>query len=144
MKHNKILFASVCFFSGLLAGITVLGLMSFSPAPGTGVVPLNQTAARSYIAGFVAGAAPSNTIIKGFTIDKSQLEAMNLLNRENQALSGFRIYLGKNESGKLLGIVVGIDSQGKDAVNNSIFGTDAKSVSPCPPACDAAGGLANP
>jgi hypothetical protein len=143
MKNNKILLVT-SFITGLVFGISVLGLLSFSSAPASGLSPLNQETARAFIASYAADAAPSNAIVKGFTIDRVQLDAMNALIRENSSLAGFRIYLGKNASDRKLGIVVGVDAQGRDALNNTIFGTDASSVSPCPPVCDAANVLTRP
>ena len=84
----------------------------------------------------MTGAAPFNQVIKGFTVDKPQLDAMNSIAKENQDLTGFRIYFGKDNNGKKIGIVVGVDSSGKDALKNTIFSTDSPISSPCPPICD--------
>ena len=65
-----------------------------------------------------------------------QLVAMNSLAKENSALTGFRIYYGKDNNARKIGIVVGVDNMGKDAVKNTIFNTDAPVSSPCPPICD--------
>ena len=137
MATRKYLYPSLGFGAGMVFGILILGLMSFnSPPGGTGISPVSVEIARGYISKYVSGATRSNEIIKGFTIDKTQVDAMNALLRENPALTGFRIYLGKTADNIAKGIVVGVDAEGKDAVNNTIYGTDSKSVSPCPPACE--------
>ena len=33
-------------------------------------------------------------------------------------------------------VVAGVDMNGNDAVKNTIFGTDAPKLGPCPPICD--------
>ncbi|HNY01610.1 MAG TPA: hypothetical protein PKG48_03430 [Bacteroidales bacterium] len=131
------------FLAGMILGLGFLGLVSFTAAPGGGAT-VTAEQARSYIANYAAGATSAGEVIKGFTIDRSQFEAMSSLSKENGALAGFRIYLGRDESSRLRGIVVGMDGQGRDVVNGSIFNTDAKSVSPCPPACEITSPLTQP
>lgn len=129
------------FFAGLFSGIAIIALYSFvnapsSPQAGSKVTPITAAAAHQYVAKYLTDAAPLNQVIKGFTIDKTQLEAMNAILKENAELAGFRIYMGKDESSKKFGIVVGISSTGADAVKNTIFNTDSQLLSPCPPVCD--------
>ncbi len=144
MKKHRYTAPVAGFLAGMIAGLGFLGIVSFTAAPGGGNAPISPEQARSYIANYAAGATPSGEIIKGFTVDRSQFEAMSSLSRENGALSGFRIYLGKDESNQLRGIVVGMDSQGKDVVNGTIYNTDARSVSPCPPVCESTSPLTQP
>ncbi|MCX6304992.1 MAG: hypothetical protein NT040_08490 [Bacteroidetes bacterium] len=141
MKTNKYFFTSVGFASGLLLGISIIGLLSFSSTPQVSTEssppePITSAVANSYYKNYKADAVPLNQVIKGFTIDKTQLDAMNLIARENTALTAFRIYLGRDNNSRTVGIVVGVDNTGKDAVRNSIINTDARGLSPCPPICD--------
>lgn len=141
MKTNKYFFPLTAFFTGLVFGISILGFFSFtngpvSPAPNAGITPINATAAHVFFNNYIVTAAPFNQVIKGFTIDKVQLEAMNSIARENPELSGFRIYMGKDNNSMNIGIVVGVDNLGKDAVKNTIFQTQGQKMSPCPPVCD--------
>jgi hypothetical protein len=141
MKTNKYLFTAVTFFTGMVVGVSIIGLFAFTVAPaasspGGGLVAISAAQAHAYSLKFRSTAAPLNQVVKGFTIDKAQLEAMNSLVRENTALSGFRIYMGMDDNSKKLGIVVGIDNMGRDAVANTIYNTDAQNVGPCPPICD--------
>jgi hypothetical protein len=138
MKHYKFLYPISGFFAGIFVSLVFIGLVSFSPpgSSGTGIFPVSAETARSYISRYFSAAAPVNSVVRGFNIDRTQLDAMNAIIKENPALTGFRIYLGRNNNNVVQGIVVGVDGQGKDAVNNTIFGTDSKTVSPCPPACE--------
>ena len=141
MKRNKFFYSSFGFFTGMVAGISIFGLLAFAhapaePAPPIGIVTITPTLAHTYFKNYMADALPLNQVIKGFTVDKAQLNAMNNLSKENADLSGFRIYFGKDVNAKRVGIVVGVDALGKDAVKNSIYSTDAPISSPCPPICD--------
>jgi hypothetical protein len=129
------------FSAGLIAGISIVGLLSFTkgpaaPVPDGGMVPVTAETAKMYVKNYLADAAPVNVKIKGFTIDKSQLEAMNAIFKENPALAGFRVYMGKDQAARRTGIVVGSDATGKDAYKNTIFSTDSQNLSICPPICD--------
>jgi hypothetical protein len=141
MKAKKYFLTATGFFAGMIAGVSLIGLVAFSggpsaSAPGSGVASITLDVARSYFAKYMADAAPLNAPVKGFTIDKAQLDAMNLLIKENADLAGFRIYMGKDNTAKKIGIVVGVDAAGKDATKNTIYGTDSQQMSPCPLICD--------
>jgi hypothetical protein len=141
MKINKYFFSAAGFLAGIGSGIAIMGLLAFSnhpgaSAPGGGMTPVSAAEANSYFRNYMAAASPMNQVVKGFTIDRVQLDAMNAIARENNGLTGFRIYMGKDASGRSTAIVVGVESSGKDAVGNSIFNTDAPNTSPCPPVCD--------
>jgi hypothetical protein len=101
------------------------------------LVPISAADAHACLTRYTANAVSFNQVIKGFTLDKSQIEAMNSISKENPNLSGFRIYMGVDKSSRKIGIVVGVDNTGKDAVKNTIYTTDLKNLSPCPPICDA-------
>ena len=141
MKTNKKFFTAAVFFTGLVLGISIMGLLAFTsapstPAPGPAINPVSSTDANLYFKNYLAGAATFNQVIKGFTIDKTQLNAMNIIAAENSTLTGFRIYMGKDNKSLNIAIIVGINSNGKDAVTNTIYKTDAPG-NPCPPVCDA-------
>jgi hypothetical protein len=141
MKTNKYFFTALGFLTGLVLGISIIGSLAFtygpgSSASGSSIVPITATDAHLYFGKYLSGAVSLNQVIKGFTIDKSQLEAMNSIAKENADLTGFRIYMGKDNTSRKIGIVVGVDAAGNDAVKNTIFSTDAPKLSPCPPICD--------
>ncbi len=141
MKTNKYLFTVAGFLTGMVLGVSIIGLFAFAGAPaasspGGGLVAVTVAQAQAYSMKYRSTAAPLNQVVKGFTIDKAQLEAMNSIARENAALTGFRIYMGMDDNSRKLGIVVGIDNTGRDAVANTIYNTDAQNVGPCPPICD--------
>lgn len=135
MKKNRYFFPVLGFFGGMIAGIALIGLWSFTPAA-TGMVSISVTEAKTYLNNYLTDAAPVNGVIKGFTIDKEQFDAMSAIAKGNAGISGFRVYMGKDNSSRKIGIVVGIDELGKEAVTGTIYGTDSKSLSPCPPICD--------
>jgi hypothetical protein len=125
----------------MVFGISVIGLLSFTsapvaPSPVGGIGPITVEQANSYVKNYVSDATSINQVIKGFYVDKAQLEAMNNLASENPEFSGFRLYFGKDANGRKVGVVVGVDITGKDAFKNTIFGTDSPNSSPCPPVCD--------
>jgi hypothetical protein len=140
MKSTKIKLILPGFLAGLATGILFMVTSSFtstsSPGSGAGVVPVSVTQANGYFKNYMAGAASFNQVIKGFMVDRYQLEAMNTLVSENSGLAGFRIYFGKDAAGKKIGIVTGIDGNGRDAVSNTIYTTDSQGTNPCPPLCD--------
>lgn len=141
MKMRKIISGSLLFTSGLVAGFFMLSLFSFTggpsaSAPAGGLTPISVDSANALFKGYMAEAAPMNQVIKGFAMNRAQLEAVNAIAAQNSALTGFRFYLGKNKAGKALILVVGVDNTGKDAVRNSIFATDTQVAGPCPTVCD--------
>jgi hypothetical protein len=140
MKTNKYFLTVIGFFSGVVLTISFMGLFAFSSgpgssAPGGGNVPVSATVANGYFKNYMASALSVNQVIRGFTVDKNQLEAMNNLAKENTTLQGFRIYMGKDNNAQSISIVVGVDSRGMDAVNNTIYNTNSPG-NPCPPVCD--------
>ncbi len=142
MKTKKLFLTTAGYITGMISGVVIMALLSFSNTPATpvaagGNTPVSADVARSFYTKYMTDAAPFNQVIKGFTIDKAQLEAMNAIAKENAELAGFRIYMGKDYAGRKVALVVGVDNTGKDAVKNTIFSSDAQQVSPCPPVCDA-------
>ena len=141
MKTTNHFSIIIGFFSGIVLAVSIMGLYAFSGAPGSaaspaGITPVSAAVANAYYKNYMAGAVNFNQVIKGFTLDKNQLDAMNNIARENAALTKFRIYMGKDNNGKQIAIVVGVDGRGLDAVSNTIYNTDAPG-NPCPPVCDA-------
>ena len=140
MKKNNLFLTAIGFLSGIVLTISVMGLLAFSsepvpPVSGTGIIPITAADANMYFKNYMTGATSVNQVIKGFTLDKKQLEAMNNIAKENPALPGFRIYMGRDNNANLVSVVVGVDSKGLDAVKNSIYNTYAPG-NPCPPVCD--------
>lgn len=147
MKSRKYFFPLMGFVAGVLAGLSIFGLFAFASAPagpaGSGIVAISKTQAQAYVSNYLSKALPTNAVIKGFTIDKQQVEAMNNIARENPALTGFRIYMGKDNNSAMVGIVVGVDNTGQESLTNTIYSTDSKTLSPCPPICDTQSPIGN-
>ena len=141
MKKNKIILPAMTFILGLLFGVTLLVFMSFSESgvtrtPSQGLTVISAADANSMLKNYLKTATISTTPIKGFFLDTLQVNAMKLLAKENAALSGFRIYLGKDKSNTTVGIVVGVDNRGLDATSNTIYRTSSVKAGPCPFVCD--------
>jgi hypothetical protein len=141
MKKKIFTPVTFAFFSGTVVGITLFALIAFtmgSPVPSPPVKsPLTVTEARAYLVNYLKTATKSDQIIKGVAIDKVQLDKMNRLLRDNANLVGFRIFLGLDDHANQVGIIVGINSTGADAVTtDSIYCTSRTYVGPCPPTCD--------
>jgi hypothetical protein len=139
MKTHKYIYPVSGFLAGIVSGISIIVLFAFtnSPVPpGSGNSPISAAEANTCFKNYMATAASLNQVIKGFTVDKSQLDAMNSIISENAQLTGFRIYFGKDVGGQKSAIVVGVDSFGHDAVSNTIYHTSAPNNNPCPPVCD--------
>ena len=141
MKTNKYFYTALVILTGIISGISIVGLLAFKNAPatsasGSGIAPISATDANQYFKNYIAGATSYNHVIDGLVIDKTQLDAMNAIAQENTSLTGFRIYFGKDNNSNNVAIVVGVNSSGKDAVGNTIYNTASYSTNACPPVCD--------
>lgn len=143
MKKVRLISVSLGFLSGMIFGVTILALTGFNSSPATtppagSVNPISLQNANIAFKKYLLSAVPFTTkdTLFGFTVEKPQLEAMNNLVKENSSLITFRIYKGIDSNSKKIGIVVGVSSTGKDAVNNTIYATESKALDPCPPLCD--------
>ena len=148
MKKNKFYFTGVGFLAGLMVAGSVVGFFAFRNSPSgpdasPAVSATSAAVANGYLKNYLSGASPLNQVLKGFRIDVSQLNAMNMIIKENPALAGFRVYLGKDNNAQKVAIVVGVDSGGRDAVGNTIYTTDSPGTDPCPPVCDASSTITN-
>ena len=139
MKTNKYFFIVIGFLSVIIVGISMIGLLAFTSAAtpaSDGVSPITATDANRYFKNYMANSTATNQVIKGFTVDKSQLDAMNRIAQENPNLTGFRVYFGFDSNSRKIAIVVGVDNSGKDAVTTTIYNTASQNTNPCPPICD--------
>lgn len=140
MKKNTITLMSVTFLTGILFGMAVIGLYSFSgsvaiPNPSEGISRINTDEAKALFRNYFSTAAPSNEVVKGFGINREQLAALNALANENPELSSFRIYMGYDNSAGNVSIIVGVNGSGADQTN-SIYRSYAVGSGPCPTICD--------
>ena len=141
MKTSRYFPTALGFVTGTVFGLTVFFLLSFtrvapSTPPDSSSGAISAAVAHSYFSNYMSGAVATSGVIKGFAVDKSQVDAINSLSAETPGLTAFRIYFGKDNNGAKIGIVVGVDNLGNDLVKNSIYGTPAQKISPCPPICD--------
>ena len=131
---------ALTFISGIVLGVSAIGLFSFTNAgaalvPMPAVAKINVTEANAMFKRYFQNAAPTTAVFKGFALNKEELTALNNLLAENSDLAGFRIYMGKDVTSTAVGIVVGINSAGKD-VTTSIYQSAALGTGPCPTICD--------
>ena len=103
------------------------------------VSKIGVTEANSLFRGYYSGATTFNGVLKGFTLTKDHLDALNALAKENTSLTTFRVYMGLEPAGGNVGIVVGVNSAGQD-ITSSIYKAAGKN-SPCPPICDGASSI---
>jgi hypothetical protein len=141
MKMNKFAFTALGFVSGIISGITIFALVAFTSSPpsaptGGPITPISATTANQYFKNYNSTATSFNNVLKGFTLDKSNLDAMNNIFQQNSALAGFRIYFGKDNSSNNVAIVVGVTTSGTDAVTNLIYSFTSQNTNACPPVCD--------
>jgi hypothetical protein len=127
------------FLGGLFLGLTIMISLSFTgkvlnPVPPV-AAKISLQEAQSFTGRYYDQSTPMNKVIKGFAINKEQLDAMNRLSAENSSLAGFRIYMGLDNNNQPLNIVVGTTSQGSDNAV-SIYKTASMLSGPCPTICD--------
>jgi len=142
MKRNQITLSAVTFISGIIIGISAIGLFSFTnagtvPAGLPGVSKISIADANTMFRAYYDKTPAINAVVKGFSLTREHLAALNNLANENPNLSSFRIYMGyDNNTTSSIGIVLGVNSAGVD-VTTSIYRAVAGSSGPCPPVCDA-------
>jgi hypothetical protein len=101
------------------------------PCPST----LTEKQVSSYMKTYLSTAAPSQGILGGFTVDLQQYNAMACLLTHNSQLAGFRMYNGKDNTGAIISMLVGVDKLTND--DRTMFYTVNPGISgPCPPICD--------
>ena len=144
MEKKKIFWTASTFVGGIIAGICILGLISFTsrpPQPQVGADPvitkITTNEAQALYQAYIRTATTYSNKLKGFTIEKTQLSVMNTIMTATPAAAGFRIIYGINTSGTPVAIVCAVDASGADMTAN-IYSTTYTStkVGPCPPVCD--------
>jgi hypothetical protein len=141
MNWKKFMLPMVTFVSGVVIGIGTMALIShpctsdnISEAGITLIAPGDANTLVNNYAGS-EDKVPTEPV-KGFYLDTTQLNAMRIIGRQNSSLPGFRIYLGKNSSNLIQGIVVGVDNRGMDVYTGKIYTTTSPNCGPCPWVCD--------
>ncbi len=72
-------------------------------------------------------------VLKGFTINMAQYNAMGQILSADTTVNGFRIYMGADSLANRLMMVVGTGSPDK---TSTIYETEAAESGPCPYVCD--------
>jgi hypothetical protein len=141
MKMNKFAIAGVAFILGAISVISFIALVSFthmsSPTPASGLVTtVSATEANTLLKNYLKTAPAAVKQAKGIFLDLQELEALNSLASKDAKLAGFRLYLGKETNGKMVGLVVGVDANNLDLVSKNILKTQSPKTGLCPPVCD--------
>lgn len=144
MKKNQFTLAAITFVTGIILGASLIGIFSFSnaenpPAELPLVNKISSDEANSLFRVYYNNATPTNGIVKGFALTREHLSALNNLANENPGLQAFRVYSGYDQNMGNVGIVVGVNSNGQDALG-SIYKA-AGGASPCPTICDGASAI---
>jgi hypothetical protein len=146
MKKNKMAMISVTFILGAVFGISLIALFSFvrtpnPPSPNPPLTIISTVEANKLFHNYYDFAVPMKDKLKGFYIDRPQLDALNELAR-NSNLVGFRIYLGKTApNGDTLSIIVGATNRMLDDVTatniptTKVYKIESRNTGPCPPLC---------
>lgn len=144
MKNKNFKTASVSFLIGAIVGISALAFTGFTTGESTNQASnptISATQANDLFKKYYESAQPSTEIMKGMCIDMNQYNAMKSLVDGGTNPAGFRLYFGKDDQDVSYGIVVGVNSEGKDMTNNDIYQTSSGAMGPCPNVCDAASSI---
>jgi len=143
MKNKMSLLVTVFIVGALIGGailwISCFCFNKFCPRPNhetgqdtTGIYRITVEKANNYFRAYM----DTNTIhvdtLKAFTINSEQFVAMQLISSDT-SVHGFRIYMGKDEKGKPVRMVVGTGSPDKV---DKIYVTSDEASGPCPFSCD--------
>ena len=131
----------VAFIIGAISTVSFLSLVSFTgmsvpPSKSGAAAAISASDANLLLKEYLKTAGTPALPVKGVFLDRKELEALNQLAGENPGLAGFRIYFGKEKTGLLVGIVVGVDANYADVAGSNIYKTDSPKTGPCPTVCD--------
>ena len=98
---------------------------------------ITPTTAQSYTQAYVNSAAPLNAIPEAIIVEADQLDALNKIARQYTNIKTYRVYFGKDEAGKAVSVIVGVNADGTD-MSIPIYCTTRATDNLCPPMCDAA------
>jgi hypothetical protein len=128
------------FISGLIVGAAIVGIVWYSTAapvpyslPQGGTVTVER--ARALVQSYFTRIPDNDPKVKGFVIGIDQYNAMTALLTKNPTLGGFRVFMGTDESGKNVALVLGMDKTLRNDYT-LIYSTNWVKVGPCPPDCE--------
>ena len=147
MKNKKIIWTALPFLAGAILEFPSWDCSPLPVNPNHRVpkpllpeslllmpIPIFKTTSRNAI--------PYTSKMKGFTIDKAELNAMNIILGADPSAAGFRFYFGTDASGTGVAIICGTDAKGSD-ITGSIYSAVSNNIGPCPTVCDAGSPIAN-
>ena len=104
--------------------------------PPVGVTPIRAEEAKTLVGRYGGGATIPTKPFLGLYLDRRQAETIFYLLAKYPSLAGVRVYMGKEDTGKNVRIVVGVNDAYHDEVEQGILKTEAPVGGPCPPNCD--------
>ncbi len=141
MKNTRFTFSFLTFAIGLLSGIFLLGIYSFTveipsstPTPGVTTIPVGD--ANTMFKNYYSTATSMNKRFKGFSINREEFQAIKTLFSQNESLNACRIYMGKDRNNNSVRMVVGMNNNGGDVISSGIYKTPSSLSGPCPSVCD--------
>lgn len=123
----------------LLGAVYSLGFSAGNAAPPANTAISSETA-NVFFKNYYNSARSVNSVIKGFSIDMEQYNAMSQIIQQGRSVSGFKIYFGLDNSNSPLGLVVGVNGNGAE-ITTMIMSTSAGTLASCPIACDEASAI---
>ncbi|NNF02244.1 MAG: hypothetical protein HKN22_06130 [Bacteroidia bacterium] len=120
---------------GILFSAILFMVYSFSGTSSALEGEVSIQEARAYFANYMSSAEVPEKPIESIAVNRQQSEKISALLAADPNLAGVRIYHGVDGEGREVGMIVGVDSNGKDNCNN-IYITDYMHSGACPPVCD--------
>jgi len=141
MKNSRFTLPFLTFAIGILTGIFLLGIYSFTAetprptlVPGISTIPVRD--ANTWFKNYYTTASSMNERFKGFSINREEFQAIKTLFSQNESLNACRIYMGKDGNNNSIRMVVGINGKGGDVISSGIYKTPSSLSGPCPTVCD--------
>jgi len=145
MKNRRFTQTFLTFAAGVMSGILLIGIYSFTietpdstPQMGSTINPVPVGEAHDMFLRYYNSAQAINERLKGFSVNRDEFSAIQTLFSKDPSLVACRIYLGKDRTQNDVRIVVGVNSNGLDDVSSGVYQTDSGSSDPCPHVCDVA------
>ena len=147
MKSTRIKLPFLTFSAGVLFGIFLIGIYSFTTeVPGSALPPGNSQIsvgdANAMFLRYYNSAPDLNARFKGFAVNREEFNAIQTLFSKDETLDACRIYLGRDKNQNDVRIVVGVNGNGLDVVTGGVYRTQSMGSSPCPTVCDVASPIA--
>jgi hypothetical protein len=141
MKNKNFKTVGLSFLLGTFAATAFFAMSGFTNGDSNkqaSQTTVTATQANELFKAYYMEATPLSESLKGICVDMAQYNSMtSLLDGGAEQPTAFRIYFGKSAEGDKYGMVVGVNAEGKDMTDKSIYRSAQGSLGPCPNTCDA-------